>query len=134
MKISFLYKLFFVGALLSLSGCVPAASSSNKVHVFSPDSGAVVESPLLVTGEARGMWYFEASFPIRLETVDGKLLAVGYAMAMADWMTEEYVPFESTLTFDPLGQTTDAVLILSKDNPSGDPALDESVSVPVVVE
>src|SRR5262245_11609975 len=70
-----------LGWLLFLASCacthaaVPqhAGSTSDsliahrdRIRVSSPDCGAVVHSPLRIAGEARGNWFFEASFPVLL--------------------------------------------------------------------
>ncbi len=100
------------------------------VHVNAPLPGAKVGSPLTITGRARGNWYFEASFPVRLLDANGKELAVKAAQATGDWMTTEYVPFSVTLTFTK-PTTPTGTLILKKDNPSGLPQNEDSVSIPV---
>lgn len=101
-----------------------------------PLPGEVIHSPLVVKGQARGVWFFEASFPLILVDWDGKMIAEGYAQAQADWMTTSYVPFEGTLEFiSPAMQATEpfnrGALILQKDNPSGLPENDDAVEVPV---
>jgi hypothetical protein len=95
-----------------------------SVRISEPLPGADVSSPLRVAGEARGTWYFEADFPIRLFDMDGNELAVTIAMAQEPWMTEDFVPFEAVLEFD---APTDAclVLVLQKDNPSDLRELDD---------
>jgi hypothetical protein len=103
---------------------------TNMVRVFTPLSGATISSPLVVRGEARGNWFFEASFPVRLIDADGRELAVAPAQAGGDWMTEEFVPFEVTLTFA-TSATETGTLILEKDNPSGLPENADEVRVPV---
>lgn len=100
------------------------------VHVNAPLPGAKVGSPLTITGRARGNWYFEASFPVRLLDANGNELAVKPAQAIGEWMTTEYVPFSVTLTFAQ-PTTPTGTLILQKDNPSGLPENDDSVSIPV---
>lgn len=112
------------------------ASLDDLIVVTSPLPGATVSSPLTITGRARGTWYFEASFPVVLTDWDGRIIAQAPAQATADWMTEDYVPFSVTLTFDtptssPSVPDTGA-LILKNDNPSGDPARDKSLEIPVV--
>ena len=62
--------------------------------------GQKISSPLVLTGEARGTWFFEASFPVVLTDWDGLIIAQGYAQADTNWMTTDFVPFKSTLTFD----------------------------------
>lgn len=100
------------------------------IHIGSPRPNDTIESPLTILGEARGTWFFEASFPIRLLDEEGELIAEGFAQAQDEWMTEEFVPFRAELTFDaPRGGR--ATLRLEKDNPSGLPENDDALIVPV---
>lgn len=93
-------------------------------------SGQPITSPLSVSGEVPGNWSFEASFPVRLTDEDGAVVAEAVAQLEGDWMTDEMVPFRVTFTFDipPGGH---GFLLLVKDNPSGLPEHDDSVSIPV---
>lgn len=100
------------------------------VYIETPFSGMKVSSPLVVSGRARGNWYFEASFPVKLLDGNGNALVVTPAQAQGDWMTTNYVPFSVTLTF-PTPATATGTLILQKDNPSGEPQYDDFVSIPV---
>ncbi len=95
-----------------------------------PLAGEAVSSPLSIKGEARGTWYFEASFPVKLLGLQGEEVAAGIAQAKSDWMTESYVPFEVKLAFL-AAQDTDAILVLKKDNPSGLPENDDQLEIPV---
>lgn len=88
-------------------------------------------APIKVTGEAKGNYYFEASFPIKLTDTNGKVLGQGIAKAQGDWMTENFVPFVADFSFSP-ATTTEGVLILQRDNPSGMPENDASYSIPVL--
>lgn len=101
------------------------------IKITSPSPKEVVSSPVTIKGEAKGTWYFEASFPIRLLDEDGKEIAVHYAQAEGDWMTEDFVPFSATLSF-PTTTVGVGTLILQKDNPSGLPEHDDSISIPVI--
>ncbi|MEK7556015.1 MAG: Gmad2 immunoglobulin-like domain-containing protein [Patescibacteria group bacterium] len=103
---------------------------SDKIRITLPLPNALVESPLLVRGEARGNWYFEASFPVRLFDANGRELVALPAQAKGDWMTTEFVPFEVVLTFDTPATET-GTLVLEKDNPSGLPEHADSVSIPL---
>jgi len=109
--------------------------NSDLIRVNSPKPNQVVQSPLLVTGVARGNWFFEASFPVVLAGEDGKIIAQGIATAKGEWMTTEFVPFEATLIFtaDKNAYGNKATLILKKDNPSGLPEYDNELMVPVVL-
>lgn len=107
-----------------------AQDNSNLIQVNSPTNDQLITSPFTVTGKARGSWYFEASFPVILQDANGKILAQQPAQAKGEWMTTEFVPFESVLTFEK--PTTDTgTLILKKDNPSGLPENDAEISIPV---
>ncbi len=98
--------------------------------------GDTVSSPLAITGEARGNWYFEASFPIALVDWDGRIIAEVPAQAQGEWMTTEYVPFKATLTFttpipgDPA--VNRGAIIIQKDNASGLPEHDDSLEIQIV--
>jgi hypothetical protein len=113
--------------------CLP----QSVICVSFPKNGQEVGSPLVITGEARGYWFFEASFPVTLTDWDGKIIAEHYATAKSDWMTENFVPFEATLTFEnpyKLGDPDfmkNGYLILQKDNPSGLPENDAAIEIPV---
>ncbi|MCX6703458.1 MAG: Gmad2 immunoglobulin-like domain-containing protein [Candidatus Zambryskibacteria bacterium] len=100
------------------------------IQVASPEKNSKVSSPLVVKGKARGTWYFEASFPVRLLDANGKELAVAPAQAQGEWMTEDFVPFSVSLTFKKPSTAT-GTLILEKDNPSGEPMNDRSIKIPV---
>ncbi len=105
------------------------------IRVAYPRPNQIIDSPLVITGEARGSWYFEASFPIVLTNWDGLIIAEGVAMAKGDWMTNEFVPFEATLTFtmDNNAYSNKASLILQKDNPSGLPENDDALEIPIIL-
>jgi len=78
-----------------------------------PHSGDVVQSPLIIEGEAGG-WYFEGEFPVKLLDSGGSVIARGNARAQGDWMTATLVPFKVTLSFTaPAGATGTLVLAQS---------------------
>ena len=132
------YRILFLSAVLFLTGCtyvnnnpvvVPPPSNPN-ITVTSPQTNDVVKSPLLVTGEAKGTWYFEASFPVKLYDANNNLLVAVPAKAKGDWMTTNFVPFEVTLNFA-TPSTATGKLVLEKDNPSGLPQNADSITIPV---
>ena len=106
-------------------------TSSPLVRLTTPRPNAEIITPLIVTGEARGNWYFEASFPVRLLDGNGKEIAVVPAQAQGDWMTTDFVPFRAELTFI-LPNTKEGTLVLEKDNPSGLSIYDDALEIPVV--
>lgn len=110
---------------------VEVAVSNPLIQVQNVVPGQTVTSPLTVTGIAKGNWYFEASFPVEVRDMNNVLLTQAPAQAQADWMTTNFVPFSVTLTFTSVpGQP--GTIILRKDNPSGEPQNDDSISIPVI--
>ena len=107
------------------------------ITITEPRAGAVVSSPLEVSGRARGPWYFEGSFTVVLTNWDGLIIAESQAVAQDEWTTEDFVPFEAALAFEPPYAPGDpdfmrgGTLILRKANPSGLPANDEAAEIPV---
>lgn len=84
-----------------------------------------------VKGQARGNWYFEASFPAKLTDANGKILSNFPIQATGEWMTKEFVLFNKEFYFDETPATKHGVLILEKDNPSGLPEHDNKIEIPV---
>lgn len=114
--------------------CTGANSSKDDlIRVSMPKPGQVVKSPFLIEGEARGTWYFEADFPIRLVDANGNILGIAIAQAQSDWMTENFVPFKAQLTFS-TPSTEQGTLILEKNNPSGLPEKDDELQIPVIFD
>jgi hypothetical protein len=107
------------------------ASKDDLIRIFDPLTDQTISSPLTITGEARGTWYFEASFPVTLVDANGTILTQAPAQAQGDWMTKNYVPFRVTLTFITTPTTETGTLILEKDNPSGLPENPNELRIPV---
>ena len=108
-------------------------ASSDLITVELPFPGAVTGKEFKVIGKARGTWFFEASFPIKVLDKDGKLLVVTVAQAKGEWMTENFVPFEADIKV-PQSYIGPATLLLERDNPSGLPEHDASISFPFTIE
>ncbi len=113
-----------------INGVPPSPIETDKVKVAQPIPGDLVSSPVKVKGEARGNWYFEASFPIQVLDANGKEIGIGIAQAQGEWMTTEFVPFDVDITFT-VPTTSTGSIVLVKDNPSGLPEFDDQVVVPV---
>ena len=107
-----------------------ACPKENLIQVESPGANEVISSPLIVKGKARGFWFFEASFPVKLYDDNGFLLGLKPAQAQGDWMTENFVPFSVTFPFA-VPSTPKGKLVLEKDNPSGLPENSDELIVPV---
>ncbi len=108
-------------------------ATADNIVVELPFPGAVTGKSFSVVGKARGMWYFEASFPVKVLDRDGKVLAQVPAQAQGEWMTSEFVPFKVDIQV-PDSYIGPSILVLQKDNPSGLPANDASISFPITIE
>ncbi len=108
-------------------------SSADLIAVDLPFPGAVTGKNFTVIGKARGTWFFEASFPVQVYDQNGNQLAQVVAQAQGDWMTENFVPFKAEVVV-PSTYTGPATLVLHKDNPSGLPEHEASISFPITIE
>ncbi|MFW5773788.1 MAG: Gmad2 immunoglobulin-like domain-containing protein [Tangfeifania sp.] len=108
-------------------------SSEKGIRIEKPTAGSTVSFPLEITGEARGNWFFEAEFTVRL-VQNGTELAIAIVKAQDDWMTMDYVPFSATMNFDAEGRGGDASLVFKNNNASGKPELDKTFKLPVKIE
>jgi len=153
-KFSFLIKLFvfsiagmgvlfmiilvpFVQKVKTGELAVPFPSESQSpdphidlIRVTRPEADSLVTSPLVVEGDARGQWFFEASFPVILTDDKGSELAHIPASALDNWMTNDFVPFRAQLEFASSSSPT-GFLILKKDNPSGLPEKEDQIKIPI---
>lgn len=117
----------------------PETENKNPSHPLLtlnyPQESQTISSPLNISGEARGTWFFEATFPIVLTDWDGLIIAEGFATAQGDWMTEEFVPFTAELTFTSNTAVSNrGSLILQKSNPSGLTENDDAYEITVFFE
>lgn len=116
----------------------PIEAEENADHelIFleNPEPDQVIESPLVIRGEAKGTWFFEGDFPVILTDWNGLIIAETYATALDDWMTEDFVAFEATLDFDKPDFGERGSLILQKDNPSGLPEHDDAYEITIFFE
>lgn len=110
---------------------VEAPSEELGIRVTDPQPNTTVSFPLVVKGEAKGQWYFEASFSLTLVDDEGKVLVQTFVQAQDNWMQPDFVAFEGTITSADIGDATSGKLIFSKANASGLPEYDLSVEVPV---
>lgn len=117
-------------------------SKSDLIVVESPLALEVIESPLMFSGEARGPWFFEGSFSVLLTDWDGRIIAIGNAMVDEgdNWMTEDFAGFNGSLSFenpsfeDGAEFSKRGTLIFEKSNPSGLPANDDALEIPIRFE
>ena len=103
------------------------------IKVDNPRANETIQSPYTIKGQARGYWFFEASFPIKLLDENGDVIAQTIAQAQGEWMTENFVFFEAMLTFS-VAKDQNGTLVFQKDNPSGLPKNDAQIRIPVVLK
>lgn len=111
-----------------------ALEKQDFIFTDTPRPNDGISSPLTITGQARGTWFFEASFPITLYDSQGNTLGTAIAQAQGEWMTENFVPFEAELSFEAPLTSEKGTLVLHKDNPSGLPEYDDELRMPVRFE
>ena len=134
--ISFLIIFILGGVAIYLILFKPTEDIGNElekadlIKIDNPRPNQIIENPLFVKGEARGNWYFEVSFPVKLFDDNGFLLGITTAQALGNWMTEDFVLFNATLPFA-VSSTPKGKLILEKDNPSGLPEHADELTIPV---
>ncbi len=110
---------------------IQPAKKQPQVIVRTPIQGDRIRSPLIITGKAPSSWFFEATFPIRLEDEKGVVLGRTNAKAKGDWMGKDAaLLFEARLEFTRPGGEK-GVLILENDNPSDLPEKKESHRIPI---
>jgi hypothetical protein len=144
-----LVAIFFVIALATVSFLISKEKPSNNfvgdISNISEKSDLIkitnivpnqeIENPVVIKGEARGFWFFEAIFPILIVDWDGKIIGQGLASADGEWMTEDFVPFTATIEFNKSEisglYSNRGSLILMKSNMSDLPANDDALEFPV---
>lgn len=100
------------------------------IKVDNPRPNQTIESPLEIEGEARGSWFFEATFPIKLFDKNNNLLGSANAQAQDEWTTENFVAFKAEIKFSS-PTTGKGTLVLEKSNPSDLPENADELRIPV---
>jgi len=109
----------------------PIPTPTNVITLTEPVKDSLITSPLYFSGQSRGQWYFEGTFPVVLTDDAGTIIAQGTATAQGDWMTEQFVPFSGDIEFEAPPNSEKGKLILQKSNPSDLPENDDSLEIPI---
>ena len=128
------FLVFDIGRKPAIAPGINATTTDVQIVVSYPEDNQEVLSPIKISGKARGNWFFEGSFPIQLVDANGNILGTSIATSSEDWMTTEFINFNSELSFEKSTSTRRAVLVLKKDNPSGISDFDQSVFVRVILK
>jgi hypothetical protein len=105
-------------------------AEGDGISVTMPQADQVIHGPFAIEGKAKGTWFFEGVFSVKLLDANGKVMAQGQAKADGDWMTPDFVPFSATLDFKNPATAT-GTLVFQNDNPSGLPANQKEFKLPV---
>jgi hypothetical protein len=111
----------------------PEVQEDPVINVYAPKSNEVVTSPIVITGKARGTWFYEGSFLVYLLDPKGQIFAETTAIAQGDWMTEGFVPFTATISYIPQpGSSYDhGTIVVMRNNPSGLPENNDKREIPI---
>lgn len=105
------------------------AITTDDIKVTKPLSNETISNTFILEGEARGQWFFEAVFPVKIVDEKGNELGHGQAEALGDWMKDDFVPFRAAINFAP-GNLSQGSLVLLSNDPSGLGKLQE-IKMPV---
>ncbi len=120
---------FFVSQLIRVT---PYGNcKADRIVVDAPTPESTVVSPLIVSGRARGTWFFEGDFPMVIIDAGGRIIGQSYCTAQSPWMTKEFVEFKGEITFEKPASNAETVLLLKKDNPTGKPEHDDALEIPL---
>ncbi|MBT3292883.1 hypothetical protein HN512_04980 [Candidatus Peregrinibacteria bacterium] len=128
LSISFLF-------LLSACGTYPSIQpiKTEDIHLDTPRPNESVGQRISILGEAKGTWFFEASFPVHVEDDRGNIIKEHYAETQDEWMTEEFVPFKANFELN-IPYVGSGTLVIKKANPSDSAIGDQEIRVPILIE
>lgn len=119
-----------VNPISSESSSTPIKTLAKELELISPQAGEIIRSPYVISGRAKGNWFFEGLMPFILLDANRQEIASGSVVAQGDAMTDDMVDFKAELVFT-VPEITGGELIIKKDNPSGLPEYEAQVSYPV---
>ncbi len=109
-----------------------SGDAANLVYSPFPPRGNLPPGITKVEGSIKGGYFFEATARGMLLDADKNILKKFQLKATTDWMTSEPVTF--TASIDATGLSGSGYIRLANDNPSGDPARDKYIDIPVRFE
>lgn len=104
--------------------------TKTSIYITTPELPLTLTNPTIVIGKVDRNWVFEGSFPVDLFDDQNQILFQGTA-SVPNWTegTGELVDFTLNLNFTT--SASSGYLIFRKDNPSGLPENDQSLTLPV---
>ncbi|MEI8130760.1 MAG: hypothetical protein WCG55_04640 [bacterium] len=128
------YVHFFVGGSASnMSSTSGVSGDVADLVSLSITPGATITDVATITGEIKGVYFFEGKAQGVLLDENKKILNSFSLDATSNWLTADAVSFTATV------DTTSALagpgyIRLKNDNPSGDPEKDKYIDVPIVIQ
>jgi len=129
-------KLIWLPVILAVAiiilSCALFFIKTPEAKITNIKSGEELSGEVMVLGEARGGWFFEAQLPIRITDEQGNILGSSYGTAIGDWQTDDFVKFSGKVSYE-LETEGKGFLVVAKDNPSGLAQYDKEIKIPVVL-
>lgn len=107
--------------------------AKDLIVIETPKPYQKVQNPIYIKGKAKGNFFFEATFPVRIEDENGNIVKNSYIMTKENWMSEDFVSFETKLYIDEL-KIKRGFIIFEKANPSGLKENKFEIKIPVYFE
>ena len=128
------YFHFFVGSPVSnMSSTNGASGDVADLVQLSIAPGATITDVVTITGDIKGVYFFEGKAQGMLLDENKKVLNTFSLDATSNWLTADAVSFTAKV------DTTSALagpgfIRLKSDNPSGDPEKDKYIDIPIVIQ
>ena len=127
------------GAVNITEGVCETASTTKPSVVYdpkiiTPSENSKIKSPVMVSGKASGVWFFEGEFSAVVTDKNEKELGRGIMKAQGEWMTEKAVKFSGVVNFTNPNNVDSGFIILKKNNPSGRPENDMRYRISVLFD
>lgn len=130
-------KYFILSLSLFLMACGTQKSQtvlknvSDYITITSPPPFGEVSETLIVTGDAKGTYFFEGDFPVEIFLENGEIIN-HYATAQGEWMTEDFVPFKLEIDISHLAPQ-EILVKFHRNNPSENRSLDMVLELPLLI-
>ncbi|MGB9842805.1 MAG: Gmad2 immunoglobulin-like domain-containing protein [Candidatus Pelagibacter ubique] len=107
--------------------------AKDKIIIDSPEPYQNVKNPIYIMGKAKGSFFFEGTFPVRIEDENGNIIMVDHIETKDDWMTENFVSFEKYLDISNIN-IKKGFIVFEKANPSGLPENKFEIKIPIYIK
>jgi len=101
-----------------------------EIIIYNLPDNSFIKSPLELKGEARGTWFSEGEFPVRIVSKSGLVLGRTTAYAVGNWMTPKFVDFSLEINFNPEG-AEEGNIFFTASNPKGREDFKKELRIPV---